>query len=534
MNLLELQQSPAAFRAALLIDTDSGPKPFWPDPWQQADFAALDSGWKRAVIGTSQPAEKQRAWLERPRGHSKSADLGSMAAWALFASRRPLSGIAAAGDQDQARLLRDAISKLLHHNPWLARVLEVQAYRVVNLHTGSTLEIITSDAPTSYGLTPDFIIADEVTHWKKRDLWDSLLSSAAKRSTCMLICISNAGVTDDWQWKTREAVRVDPDWYFSRLDGPCASWIRPNLLAEQARLLPTIAFARLWLNRWTTGGGDALTEADIAAAFRADLAPQGQAMPGFEYVAGLDLGVARDSSALCVLGIRRGHAGHGMIRLAAAKVWRPTPGSRVNLQDVEDSIADTHARFNLKALNYDPWNAAHLASRLQAGGLSLYSHNLGKHHQTSRVPMVETTPTPKNLQAMATVLIEAFNDHRIELFPLPELHRDLRRLRVEEKSYGFRLTAPRDATGHGDLGTAFTLALLAASDVASKRKVTVGCDIDSFSGGLGGLSPAIAQAFSSFEYEQRRFAREQQAMRGSESQLLWRKMMARVGRASHP
>lgn len=326
MNLLELQQSPAAFRKALLIDTDSGPKPFSPDPWQQADFAALDEGWKRAVIGTSHPADKQRAWLERPRGHSKSADLGSMAAWALFAARRPLSGIAAAGDQDQASLLKQAISKLLIHNPWLARVLEVQAYRVVNVHTGSALAIITSDAPTSYGLTPDFVIADEVTHWKKRDLFDSLLSSAAKRSTCMFVIITNAGLQDDWQWNTREAIRQDPDWVFSRLEGPTASWIKPKLLAEQARLLPSIAFARLWLNQWSSGGGDALTEADIAAAFRADLSPQFSAVPGFEYVAGLDLGVSRDSSALCILGVRRSHAGHGMIRLAAAKVWKPTPG----------------------------------------------------------------------------------------------------------------------------------------------------------------------------------------------------------------
>lgn len=498
MNLLELQGSPAAFRAALLIDSDSGPLPFKPDDWQQKDFAALDDGWRRAVIGTSHPAAKQRAWLERPRGHSKSADLGSMSAWALFASRRPLSGIAAAGDQDQASLLKQAISKLLAHNPWLARVLEVQASRVVNLHTGSTLSIITSDAPTSYGLTPDFCIADEVTHWKKRDLFDSLLSSAAKRSTCMFVIITNAGMSDDWQWKTREAVRVDPDWYFSRLDGPCASWIKPKLLAEQSRLLPSIAFARLWLNRWTTGGGDALTEGDIAAAFRADIAPQFSAVAGWDYVAGLDLGVARDSSALCILGVRRSHAGHGMIRLAAAKVWRPTPGSRVNLQDVEDAIADAHARFNLKACNYDPWNAAHLASRLQAGGLSMYSHNLGKHHSTSRVPMVETTPTPKNLQAMATVLIEAFTDHRIEMYPLPELHRDLRRLRVEERQYGFRLVAPRDATGHGDLGTAFSLALLAASDIASKRKVVVGCDYPS--GEQVGVSPALQRALSAFSF----------------------------------
>jgi len=109
-----------------------------------------------------------------------------MAMWALFASRRQLSGIGAAGDQDQARLLRDAIARLVYINPWLTRILDVNAYLVRNKKTGSTLEIISSDAGTSYGLTPDFCICDEVANaWQHKngeDLWTSLLSSAAKRA----------------------------------------------------------------------------------------------------------------------------------------------------------------------------------------------------------------------------------------------------------------------------------------------------------------------------------------------------------------
>jgi hypothetical protein len=476
MSLLELQSDPKAFRAALMIDTDSGPRPLGEciDPWQRTDFEALDPGWQRAVVGSSQEARHQRGWLERARGHSKSADLGTMAAWALFASRRRLSGIAAAGDQEQARLLRDAIGRLLYVNPWLASILEVQAYRVLNTRTESTLEIISSDAKTSYGLTPDFIISDEVTHWKSRDLWDSLLSSAAKRSTCMFVVITNAGLQDDWQWQTREAIRTDPRWYFSRLDGPVASWITPDRLEEQERLLPGIAFRRLWLNGWTTGGGDALTEEDIAAAFVSDLRPQTLAVPGFEYVGGMDLGVSRDASAVCILGVHRGRYDHGRIRLAFTRVWRPRKGSKVDLQGIEDTLIDLNQRFDLKALNFDPWEARHMAQRLSATGLGVASKQLGRHHMTSRVPMTEVTQTPANLQKIATVLIEAFNDHRVELYDDPDLRRDLTRLRIEERQYGFRLTSPRDEHGHGDLSTAFGLAMLAASELAGKRVIRAG------------------------------------------------------------
>ena len=62
MNLLELQQSPAAFRDSILIDTDAGARPLRDciDPWQSADYLALDSGWQRAVVGTSLDAKYQR------------------------------------------------------------------------------------------------------------------------------------------------------------------------------------------------------------------------------------------------------------------------------------------------------------------------------------------------------------------------------------------------------------------------------------------------------------------------------------------
>lgn len=158
MDLINLQSSPTAFRSALLIDTDAGPTPLSEciDDWQQADFEALDSGWQRSAGQKVDDDHYLRAWLERPRGHAKTLDLAIMSTWALFASRRRLSGIAAAGDLDQARLLRDAVGRLVYVNPWLASIIEVQNNRCINTRTESTLDIITSDAPTSYGLTPRF------------------------------------------------------------------------------------------------------------------------------------------------------------------------------------------------------------------------------------------------------------------------------------------------------------------------------------------------------------------------------------------
>jgi hypothetical protein len=88
-ELRKLQASPAEFRNVLLIDSDGGAQRLSAvcDPWQRTDFERLDGGW-RAVAGHKIERPMLRAWLERPRGHSKTSDIAVMLAWVLFASRR--------------------------------------------------------------------------------------------------------------------------------------------------------------------------------------------------------------------------------------------------------------------------------------------------------------------------------------------------------------------------------------------------------------------------------------------------------------
>ena len=166
--LKNLATDPAAFRAALRIDADAGPRLFGEslDDWQRRDFEILDPAC-RAIVGQDVEAKYRRAWIERPRGHSKTSDIAAVALWLLFASRRKLSGVAAAADKDQAALLRSAILGYTRFNPWLSQFVNVQAYVVKNPHTASELRILSSDVATSWGVTPDFIVADELAHWKE-------------------------------------------------------------------------------------------------------------------------------------------------------------------------------------------------------------------------------------------------------------------------------------------------------------------------------------------------------------------------------
>jgi hypothetical protein len=488
--LKRLQSSPVAFRSALLIDSDSGPRRLSEivDDWQRRDFEALDDGWK-AVAGVGNvTAPVLRAWLERPRGHSKTSDLATSVAWCLFASSRRLSGVLAAADREQAALLKSAVSKLIRLNSWLGEYLSVQVDKIINPHTGSECVVIASDVASSYGLLCDFIVADEVTHWADRGLWDSLLSTAAKRKTCLLLCITNAGFKDSWQWTIRQAVGNDPSWYFSRLEGPKATWITPDRLAEQRRLLPDIAYRRLWLNEWSGGSGDAVHPDDLLAALTQTGPMDGKEL-GWAYVAGLDLSVSRDATALVTLAINTGwteakesprpktapinralieagliearrdegpqyinHAGTGRIRLADVRVWEPRDGNRVDLSDVEATIVATHERFGLSACAADPFQAALMVERLQRRGLPIYTLD----------------QTGITLQAQATAVLDAFRERIVDLYPHDQLLADLRGLQIAARSYGWRLVSPRatrmdtHATQHGDTATGFSIGTLAA------------------------------------------------------------------------
>jgi len=471
------RSDPKAFRARLLIDTGNGPVLFvnCMEPWQDADFSALDAGWAKSA-GAKMPDGLEvvlRAYLERPRGHSKTTDIATMASWTIFAADRKIFGVVAAADRDQARLIRDAIDGMKRNNSWLDPYLKIHNYEIHNPHTGSKIEILASDAATNYGLTPDFVIADELTHWLKQstqDNWETLFSSAAKRPNCMVVIISNAGIGEgaSWQWRVREHARTSPDWHFSRIDGPHASWITEKQLVEQQGILSTSAYKRLWLNQWVSGAGDALEPSDVDAAFTLP-GPLGGRLryEGHVHLAGLDLGVKHDHAALVVLAAQ---PGSGRVKLAHCQSWKPPTGGEIDLQAVRDATDEVARRYSTAAVYYDPHQCKLLAQELAA--------------PTALRPGLRMEEMPfvgNRLNEMASVLLQAFRSRKVDLYHDEDLKRDLLRLSIVEKSYGYKLESVSDEYGHADRAIALAIVLPMALEVAEYRSGPIG---DS----LGGLT----------------------------------------------
>ena len=322
LQQLASARSPAAFRKRLLLKTQP-PATFSSlmQPWQQQDFAALDPAWmdlagmhpgstagelegspRSAAPDTSSSRPVlRRAWIERPRGHAKTSDTATQIAWILLHARQPLVGLAAAADRDQAALLLEELSRLARRNPRLCRSLRFRKHHVTGTGELASLQVISSDVQSSWGLLPDFIICDELCHWEKPDMWFSLLSSAAKQPRCLLQVLTNAGVGTGWHWQARQAARESSAWYFSSLAGPRAPWITANLLAEQRQLLPPSVYDRLWNNRWQHTGGEFVTLAEAEACRDQALTRQAAGQPGRTYIAAIDYAEKHDHTVGLVL-----------------------------------------------------------------------------------------------------------------------------------------------------------------------------------------------------------------------------------------
>jgi hypothetical protein len=338
-------------------------------PWQQRDFAALDDAWRHLagepVSGTLPSVPDtlccRRAYIERPRGHSKTTDMALQVAWILQYAARTVRGIAAAADQDQARLIHAAVADLVRQNAALCPDLDVQQNQVRHRITRSRLEVISSDVSSSWGQLPDFVICDELCHWPRPELWYSLCSSAAKQPHCVLAVLTNAGVGTGWQWEVREAARTSPDWHFSSLAGSQAPWITAAALDEQRRLLPPAVYARLWDNVWQHSDGEFVTLAEAEACRDPSLALRSRGEPQRRYFAAVDYAEKRDRTVGVVV-----HREGERIVVDRLDVAVPRPEHPVPVSWVEDWIAQTAAHFGSVRFVLDEYQLVGVIQKLSA------------------------------------------------------------------------------------------------------------------------------------------------------------------------
>lgn len=200
-------------------------------------------------------------WYTLPRGHDKTSSIARIINGCLCYSKRMVRVSVAAKDRDQAALIRLAMEKERDLNPWFGNHLIIDRYRAKG--PSGEVEILSADSKGSYGLSTDFYICDELTHWEREDFWTAIFSGQIKRTSvdgsyCVFVVLTNAGFKGTWQHELLLRIKgcssrnwqPDPTWYVYEAPGMLAGWMDKKQIALNRTKMPAVEAARLYDNVW--------------------------------------------------------------------------------------------------------------------------------------------------------------------------------------------------------------------------------------------------------------------------------------------
>ena len=410
--------------------------------WQLADA--------RAIFDPNGP---RWHYLTRPRGGSKTTDLAGVAlAWLATEAAPGARGYVVAVDADQAALLVDAAAGLVARTPAIRSSVTVGAMKLTG-RSGATVEVLAADGGSAFGLRPSLLIADELAQWgstrNARRVWSALVSSAHKVKGSRLVVLTSAGEPGHWSFDVLKGARKDSKrWRVSEVPGPLP-WIDPAELEAQRPLLRESEFARLHLNQWTASEDRIASPDDLRACVTLEgpLAYQ----PGNAYVIGVDIGLKKDRTVAAICHREKittddTVTGHRVV-LDRMAVWSGSRAQPVELEHVENWLAQAVESYPGARITLDPWQAVGMAQRLRVRG----------------VYVEEFTFSAQSVGRLAQTLHLAIRNHTLALPDDEDLFDELANIRLRETSPGV-LRTEHDPDKHDDRGIALGLAAITLLD----------------------------------------------------------------------
>ena len=448
------------FIRGLIIPSAQGPQPFEQcvQGFQQEFFNDVAPSLHAVRDGLLPPL--QRFWMERTKKASKDSDIAICLLWLTAFAKRPTYFQVGAVDRGQAAIVKKRIEALLYWNPWLNDYVEVQLYKVKHKGGLAVLDILAAERGGSHGENPDLLVLNEVSHVTMWEFIENLLDNATGVPMGMVIVATNAGFKGSKTEVLRDIAVKSPDWRMYIWDKP-APWMDRSKLEEARQRNTPTRFKRLYYGRWASGKGDALDESDIDRCFANDRGPVLEPEKGWQYIAGLDLGVSHDHSGLVVLGV---NPIEQRLRVAQYRNWAPSKKTgEVDLIEVENVCKAVSKMFGIGWFGYDPSQAKLMSQRLARDNVSMREVSFA---------------SPKNLTEMAQGLIQVTEAGKLECYDDGSgvLRRDFGKFNIVEKLHGgYKLEAVSDEYGHADVGTALVICLPRA--------------LKMLSGGIGSLLP---------------------------------------------
>lgn len=363
-----------------------------------------------------------------PRKNGKSTLSAGIGLYLLVADREPGAEVySAATSRDQARIVFDDAKRMVMSSPALRRRVSIL---INNLHveaSSSRFMPLSSDASTMDGLNVHGAIIDELHAHRTRHVVDVLETATGARRQPLLFEITTAGYDrhsicyehHDYAIKVLEGTVPDDSWFgFVAGADEGDDWTDPQVWrkanpsfglsvkdddlrrkADKAIALPGAqnAFRRMHLNEWTE---QAERWIDLAAWDACAGPVDPEKLRGRRCFGGLDLSTTTDVTALAWVfppadddGLwhllsryfvpadnlrRRAERDRVPYDLWAAQGFiEATAGNVVDYGAIEEQIRADSALFDVSEIAYDPWNATHVALRMQDEGATMIEFRQG-------------------------------------------------------------------------------------------------------------------------------------------------------------
>lgn len=362
-------------------------------PWQErlldGLFATDSNGLLRHRTGLIGMARK----------NGKSALGAGLALWSLYTGDAGGEVYSCAATRDQARIVFNSAKRMVELDAELTAESKIYRDAIEVPSTGSVYRVLSREAGASEGLSPTFVIFDEVHVQPDDELWNVMQLGAAARREPMLLGITTAGSRTDnlgrdslcyrlYQHGKRVAAGEvdDPSFFFAWWEpkaGTEADHTDPKVWAEanpgygdlcsvddfKSTLVrtPEAEFRTKRTNVWVVGNTAALPHGAWAKLAE----PDRVVTPGTPVVLMGDGSWNGDSTGIVAISVEE------TPHIWVTGLWEKPADSnewRVPVADVEQSIRDTARAMPVVEIGMDPYRWQRSMQVLEDEGLPLIEY----------------------------------------------------------------------------------------------------------------------------------------------------------------
>lgn len=333
-------------------------------------LAPFQKEWLRSVLSDGYTS----AVMAVPRGNGKSTLLAGVALWALFdpdesgAPQVPV--VATTVNQAVRSVYGVALDMVIKCDELRTRALWHTGIGTQKIfaNTGGEMFPISNSPDGLQGLDPSLAVCDEIG-FMPVESWDSLLLASGKRHRSLVVGIGTPGFDkDNALWHLRERVRDGaalPGFHYTEYAAPPDAqvededvWREANpalvdgymnidALRTAVALSPEAHFRIFRLGQWVDGV-ESWLGTDGRAVWNALVDPYHHDTKAPVWI-GVDVGLKRDSTAVCVASRRPDGRLHATWRL-----WVPSKEEPVDVTEVMHHIRTLDKTYQVQGISFDP------------------------------------------------------------------------------------------------------------------------------------------------------------------------------------